>query len=240
MKPIIKIITAFLIIGLIIISILNYNKSSTLTAKLNQTNSVLHKYINNDTTLNKELLTREFKEDYYITQLNITNKQMTTFVSILFSIALGISVGFFVWYMSEFKTKIENKINEANTTQNNQIHSQITHFNELGLNFANTVIITAEAVKEINQFNYVFQTLMGLANYKYYGYAMNIHENTNKIIIGQLKILNKEISTVITSNQPHRNLIWTYLAELTSIRDREIIDEVNKLRAKIKDIDSII
>ena len=165
---------------------------------------------------------------------------MTTFVSILFSIALAISVGFFVWYMSEFKTKIENKIDENTTTQNTQIQSQIAHFNELGLNFANTVITTAEAVKKINQFNYVFQTLMGLANYKYYGYAMNIHENTNKIILGQLKILNQEISTVITSNQPHRNLIWTYLAELTSIRDREIIDEVNKLRAKIKDIDSII
>ena len=76
---------------------------------------------------------------------------------------------------------------------------------------------------------------MGLANYKHYGHQTDNKEQINKIILGSLKLMNMKVTQVSTSNQPTRNLIWTYLSELTTIRDQEIANEVNILRSKIND-----
>lgn len=235
MKYILTITLSLITIGLFIFNFKQNQEISHIKCKLNQTNSILHKYINNDTTLNKTLLTQEFKEDYYITQQQLNQEQIVTYVSLLFGILFFIGISIFVKYLSDLRqelyTKSENDWKDYEKKQIEITEKQI----ELGLNFANTVITTAESLKGINNFNYVFQTLMGLANYKFYGYQSNDKEQIDKIILGQLKLINIEVSEIMTSNQPSRNLIWNYLSQLTSIRNSEITDEVNKLRSKIND-----
>lgn len=235
MKHILTITLSLITIGLFIFNFKQNQEISHIKCKLNQTNSILHKYINNDTTLNKTLLTQEFKEDYYITQQQLNQEQIVTYVTLLFGILFFIGISIFVKYLSDLRqelyTKSENDWKDYEKKQIEITEKQI----ELGLNFANTVITTAESLKGINNFNYVFQTLMGLANYKFYGYQSNDKEQIDKIILGQLKLINIEVSEIMTSNQPSRNLIWNYLSQLTSIRNQEITDEVNKLRSKIND-----
>lgn len=210
-------------------------ETSNLKANLNQTNSILHKYINNDTTLNKNVLTQEFKEDYYIVQQQLNQEQIVTYVSLLFGILGIIGLGIFVFILSNFKKEQRNDNITYRNEQKQLYDKQIRHQIDLGLNFANTVITSAEIQKETNQFNYVFQTLMGLANYKHYGYQTENKEQINDIILNTLIQLNRDVSELLITNQPSRNLIWTYLSELTSIRDIEIANEVNTLRSKIKD-----
>ena len=235
MKHILTLTLILITISLFIFSFKQSREISYLKSNLNQTNSILNKHINKDTTLNKNALTQEFKEDYYIIQQQLNQEQIITFVSLLFGILFFIGVGIFINYLTnlrqELYTKSENDWKDYEKKQIEITEKQI----ELGLNFANTVITTAESLKGVNNFNYVFQTLMGLANYKFYGYQSNDKEQIDKIILGQLKLMNMEVSEIITSNQPSRNLIWNYLSQLTSIRNREITDEVNKLRSKIND-----
>lgn len=235
MKYILTITLSLITIGLFIFNVKQNQEISHIKCKLNQTSSILHKYINNDTTLNKTLLTQEFKEDYYITQQQLNQEQIVTYVSLLFGILFFIGISIFVKYLGDLRqelyTKSENDWKDYEKKQIEITEKQI----ELGLNFANTVITTAESLKGINNFNYVFQTLMGLANYKFYGYQSNDKEQIDKIILGQLKLMNMEVSEIMTSNQPSRNLIWNYLSQLTSIKNPEVIDEVNKLRSKIND-----
>ena len=166
-------------------------------------------------------------------------KVFTVLVTSLFT-CLTFIIGFvgYGWINSkldDLSNKVEESIDQANTNWNISSDSNRKKLNDIGLNFANTVISTAESLKETNQFNYVFNTLMGLANYKHFGYESGNAESTNQIILGQLRILNQEVTEVLTSNQPTRNLIWTYLSQLTSIRNQDIINEVNILRSKIND-----
>jgi len=166
-------------------------------------------------------------------------KVFTVLVTSLFT-CLTFIIGFvgYGWInpkLDDVSNKVEESIDQANTNWNISSDSNKKKLNDIGLNFANTVITTAESLKETNHFNYVFNTLMGLANYKHFGYESGNTESTTQIILGQLRILNQEVTEVLTSNQPTRNLIWTYLSQLTSIRNQDIINEVNILRSKIND-----
>ena len=210
-------------------------ETSNLKANLNQTNSILHKYINNDTSLNKTLLTQEFKEDYYIVQQQLNQDQVILYVTLIFGLLGLIGFGIFSFYLINFKTEMWDS-NEAYRNEQKQLYKkQIKHQIDLGLSFANTILTTAETQKDTNQFIYVFQTLMGLANYKHYGYQTENKEQINDIILSTLRQLNRDVIELLITNQPSRNLIWTYLSELTSIRVSEITDEVNLLRGKIND-----
>ena len=143
---------------------------------------------------------------------------------------------------------IQSKLDSLSSSTNSLVMStsedskkmfdtHINRINDLGLNFANTIMTTADLHKGKDDFNYAFQTLMGLATYRFYGIEKGIQKQTEKIINDSLFILNNSITKIETSNQPTRNLLWTYLSELALIRTPEIITEVNKIRSKIKDTD---
>ena len=271
-------------------SLMEYQReTSNLKAKLNQTNSILHKYINKDTTLNKDVLTQEFKEDYYLTQQQLNQDQIITFITLLFGILFFIGVGIFVHYVKQSlhtqeKTYTENhikqqqliskahnelnnigfitllfaiiaiigagifsyvlanfnqKIKEDYTSEHNKqqqlIHEAHKELNYIGFSFANNILLTADAVKNIEHFTYVYQTLTALSLFKYFGYKLRTEEEINSLILTNLQLLNSEVSQIITTEQAQRDLLWGCLSDLTSLKNPEITIQVNLLRAKTND-----
>ncbi len=211
------------------------HETSNLKAKLNQTNSILHKYINNDTTLNKSVLTQEFKEDYYITQQQLNQDQIIFYVSLLFAIIFFIGVGIFVYYIRQSLQTQEKTYTENHIKQQQLITKAHNELNNIGFSFATQVLLTADAVKNIDQNTYIYQTLTALTLFKYFGVTLKTEEEINSLILTNLQLLNSEVSQIITTEQAQRDLLWGCLSDLTSLKNSEITTQVNLLRAKTND-----
>ena len=217
-------------------SLMEYQReTSNLKAKLNQTNSILHKYINKDTTLNKDVLTQEFKEDYYLTQQQLNQDQIITFITLLFGILFFIGEGIFVHYVKQSLHTQEKTYTENHIKQQQLITKAHNELNNIGFSFANNILLTADAVKNIEHFTYVYQTLTALSLFKYFGYKLRTEEEINSLILTNLQLLNSEVSQIITTEQAQRDLLWGCLSDLTSLKNPEITIQVNLLRAKTND-----
>jgi len=145
MKYILEIILIFITITCFSFLMEYKHETSNLKAKLNQTNSILHKYINNNTTLNKGVLTQEFKEDYYITQQQLNQDQIITFVSLLFGILAIIGIGIFSYVLSNFNQKIKEDYTKEYVKQQHLIKEAHIDINNIGFSFATSILLTADA-----------------------------------------------------------------------------------------------
>ena len=235
MKYILEIILILITITCFVFLMEYKRETSNLKAKLNQTNSILHKYINNDTTLNKEILTQEFKEDYYLTQQQLNQEQIVTFITLLFAIIAIIGTSIFFYALNSVKNDISTKYTSEYQNQQKRIHIAHNELNEIGYSFANQTLLTANAVKNIDQPTYVYQTLTALCLFKYFGYKLRTEEEINSLILTHLEHLNNEVSKIITTEQSQRNVLWGCLSDLTSLKNLEITTQVNLLRAKTND-----
>lgn len=217
-------------------SLMEYQReTSNLKAKLNQTNSILHKLINNDTTLNKSVLTQEFKEDYYLTQQQLNQDQIILYITLLFSIIA--IVGFFIFF--HILQSVKEEIITDNTNKQNKQDTLIQHthndINNIGFSFATSILLTADAVKNIDQNTYVFQTLLALTVAKHFGHHIHSKDFLDSLILTYLENLNITVSIITTAEPAQRDELWKYLLILTSTQNLEIKTQIALLSAKIND-----
>lgn len=229
------IISSILIATLVILQITSCARITILDSKNKIAEAKLSTIITKDTSL-LPILSHEFKEEYYITHLQIIHDQILTFVSILFGIVFFVGFTYFHIVLERIETQLTQKIDTG--ASNAEINNNKTKHKllELYFHFSNTILTNAVIHKNTNNFEYLYQTLMGLANLKSYGVEENNINKILPILIGKLKSLNHDIKETQPMDQSSLNLVWTYMSELTTLRDQTIIDELNILRQKIKSL----